>query len=653
MSFFNGGDHEVIIQQSTEELRTLFAPWVGQARRWYAMAYAQPGGPNAASFDPSPRTPHQKKLDMFSEYVSNRVEMIHLNYIGRVSKARPQIDVMTLVPEADQQTKQGLLERWGQGVINEQDLRVQSTARGTSWRRRVIENSSCPGKIIGRVHVYETFKRSGQYTVDWPLFDPLTCYHDFDTWPRRFAREFQTGVGNAMKMLDDLGLPKPAGLDIEAKKTVTMTEFWVEEAMPDGKFAVSWACMLDNHLCGSVMPSKLKRLPIIIVCTHAAASSFQTFSPTGGIQNLNPPGDTRGVTLEDIRYHARPFWASLEHTHRQYQQFVSLLMEGLSWALNGPKMFISEEGTWIMGPEEFGPGSRNSLKPEERIEVMKIAMENVDAAAKLMIGLVDGDYNRLFNPHLFGEGLPGESGFASDLRTSHAEAHILEAADGAATFVKLGLMEGLQQFMDIDGAKMTMRGRTNTGIRGGHIFLEDFSAKDIPESYVLDVQMPPDIPRNKMAALQLALAGIGGGVWSLAEGRREVGITDSTATQRLIDQDQVGNSPVMAQKRILESLVGMALDFEDRARRAKDADRQQALLAAAEWVRSYQASVERQMGLEQSALSANGKQPSPDVLPPEMGRANPDQRALAVGQQSSGVTGRPPTEASVEENVNG
>ena len=646
MGFWNGVGEEALVVESANQLRTNFSGWTAQARVWYHMAYSRPSGRGAAAFDASPRGPHQKTLDFLSEFVSNRVEMIHLNYIGRVSKARPQIDVMALVPEADQQAKQGLLERWCQGVVNEQDLRVQSTARGTSWRRRVIENSSCPGSIIGRVQVRETFPGSGQATVDWPLFDPLTCYYDFDSWPRRFVREFQTGAQNAKMILGNLNLTVPAGLDLDTKKPVTFTEFWVEEDNGKGRYKVSWACLVDNHLASGVQQSKMRRWPLIIVNTHAAASSFQVFSPTsrGGFVAGSTPESDRGITQDDILYHARPFWASLENTHRQYQQYASLLMEGLAWALNGPKMFISEDGTWIMKPEELGPGSRVALKPEERIEIMQVAMANVEAAAKIVLGLVEGDYNRNYNPHLFGEGLPGESGFASDLRSSHAEAHILEAADGASTFVKLGLMEALQQFMDAPNLEMTLRGRTNTGIRGGHIFLEDFSPKDMPESYVLDVQMPPDIPRNKMAALQLALEGIRGGVWSLAEGRREVGITDSIATQRLIDADAVSNSPVMAQKRILENLVGMALEFEDRARRAKDPDRQQALQVAAEWVRSYQMSVERQMGLGQMPATATPAQPSPDVLPPEMGKKNPDQAALAMGEQSSSTGGRPPVE---------
>ena len=628
-----------------EEERKRFGPWFDRMQAMYEMVNPRKQGVSARARIASPRqlTPEAVAVrDYASQYVSARMAAIHQNYMGRIISGTIRADAATIADSRAEQESQAGLERWSRGVIAEQDARVFRSARGTSWRKQAASYSSCPGKMINRVHLTESPESpesAGAAMVTWDLLDPMTCMHDFDASPRHFAREFKMARRKARALLWELEMPEPVGIKWDEKETLTCVEWWHEEPTGERRnpYRVYRGFLVDEKMA-ALRESEFRRIPIVIACINASPGV-----PIPVRQQTGQEG--REMSTEDMLYHAQPLYAALEHIHNIFQDFMSLGMEELAWQLNKP-IIVHQEGQKVtLNPDIFGPGQTLLLPEGVRIQkgLDGPTIGNIDAVLRAFTLIVDQEADRVFPSVLFGQGGTASSGYQDWLQSSHAGAVFADPTAGIAGLVKNSLIETLEQWKLRDDLTLPLRGKIGGGVDAGNVHIEEFSIKDMPKQPALEITVSADLPENKQGNMLLAINGVKSGLVDKQMARGSiVNIHDALAVQDRIDQEMVHDSEPMVQERILDSFYQSAEAAEEEAARTTDRVKKVKLLREAyRWrgrAEVYEAAL---TGAVRQPRQGRGiKNPPPDQLPTELGPRNPDQQAAAEGRPNA-YTGGP------------
>ena len=637
MSFWEGGGSaEKLGNDSVSDFRTQFRPWQEDVKVYLQMIDPQPTGRNADLWlHGQERAEADRVRAANAENVSSRVAGIYANVVGRVAKSPPRIRVAVRAPEAEQKDKQAMMLRWARGLLNEQDYLTQYYGLGTSFARRMASYAASMGKVVEFINVTESLTKSGEAVVDWQLFDPLQCYHTIGaSWPRRFLRHYQAGTGDVQKDLDDLGI---AGVTIDAtKKLHEVAVFWVEEVVRGRGFEVSWAITVDEKLVADPKETKLKRMPNFVL-TANSSPTFSTFTQT------YPSGNDRALTVDAIRHHARAMYANLRHTHFQSQEYTSLLMDGLAWAANPVKTIISPDGSVTLNAQQLGPGATLSMTPEVVVKFLETSVRGMEVASVLE-KVFEAEYVREYNPVLFGESFPGDSGYKDYLKGNSAGIQLQETSRCAGVAHELGVMEITQRVRDL-GLNMTLESHRITGMEAGHFIAETFKATDFPEQFIIDIQMAPDVPKDDAAAFAVARQALDLGMSLETVFSDMLHVENATTEIERRQEQDIQQSPQMQQRKIGLALVNEWIRLAAAAKRAKNPDRKQAIQALAESARNDLRLLQAQLAGGAPPAPTQPLNPRVEVMPAQQGAKNPQLAAEAVGApgSSTGTNGRPPT----------
>lgn len=650
MALFDGVNTESYVKTSFAEMRRSFQQWTQRMLAVRRKLNPQPTGvpPNERfqGIDQFPRL--QLYNAQWTQFTSADLRLFHRMFKGRMLRnAPPQFRGAVTSGNPDDLERFEKLERFCYGVLNLLNHEVSSTGAGTSWLSNLVDMIACPGKVICLPQVRETFPGSGQATVTADLWDPLTVYHDF-TWPMRYVHEYRTGALNAYKKLREMGLPWPASVrnkpDANTDAPVTFGEFWVES--PDGKggMEVYRAILINGELAGDVWKSKALHLPLVNVAVHATTATYQV----AGLVGPSAVMGSRGMTMDALLYHAEPFYAPLVHTDEEWEQTVSMAINGFAKRLDPAILVMSKDGAMKLPIGAEQPGSITRVDADMLVKklIEDVSQEAGVAFDKLQAIFVD-EKNKLVNPALFGQSSPGDSGFLDASKASHAMATFQESVEGCQIAVTNVMMEIIHQFREQPGLEMKLSGSTPRGYAARQFFsMSGFKASDLPErdGYVLVTAWEPDLPVNNMQKLSEFLQGQGKG-FSQTHGMVNIlGIPEPIAMLREMDRDAVHQSPQAQAVRVLvgmrheaEALLAAAAQVNDPAGRRR-------AMREARIAEGFYEKMEQQL-MGQSQGQGSQEQPPgtpPEAMPPELGGENPDQMALAAGEQSSYAGGPGP-----------
>ena len=646
------------ISDSVQELRPAFREWAKRGRRIQSMLNAEPGqmfssddlagrlGSNATS-----------ALANMSEYVSGRMTIIKDNIVGRAVSFPPKIEPAVLEEEKEEQGKQKRLFQFFHGIHNVLNDRQQAMWGGTSWDRMVLEHVITFGKVITIPHAATGPDGNLEFRAD--ILDPLTCWHDFDSFPRRFGRDFMLGASDAERMLQlfvDSGkltaVPKRIIDLVENEKrdkgAVQVTDFWVEQ-YHQNTLVVYRAVLIGAMLAGS-WETDFATLPHAGATVHSSPGSYLDFSGGSAPQSV---GSKRGVAADRVTRHAQSVLAPLYYINEQFRQYMSLIMEGLSNAMNPGREVIIQQGSPEEPPrhEQIGPGAMWIHDETVAHRIQDQATGNISQATQLFRDIIDEEFNRLANPVIFGHSNPGDSGYLQVNKVSHANAVFRESTRGASVFMKRTFDELARQFVD-SGLTFKMDGWKHQGKGAPQFFPGDsFAPRDMPNQYVLNVEVLTDLPQNDAAKLEMFLAG-SGQAFSKRQGRVHIlDDEDPDLTQALIDQEEYEAMPIVKSRRFLRTMRQEIAALRSEAARAISS-RERLLIEVEVGI------AEQEYEAARRELQGEAPQPpmppmpgmqgagfSPMVSPPEAGvGTNPDRNAEARGEVSSFTGGRPRTE---------
>ena len=651
------------MKSSVAELRESFnKDWIPTARKIQSMIHPEPGTV-MTSADLAGRigSRPEQAMSHMSDYVSARMTLIKNNFVSRSVTFPPKIEPALIENDPEQQQRHSRLFQFFHGVHNVLNERTQETFLGTSWDRQVMENIAIFGKVLSIPHA-----RNGSNGVEFSadILDNLSCYHDFDSWPRRFVSEKDRGVSDVRELLNGFmadgridSLPSELLKKLNEKdgskdrnktgESVTVSDFWVEEHVDGDKLKVWHGILVDDEPAG-LWVTPFERLPVVGSMAHAGTGSFRGLS-----QNNRGSNDDRGVTFDRITHHASSVLAPLYYINEQFKQYMSLLMEHLARTMNpGTETIIGEDSREMPPtPDQIGPGSNWVHGPTIQMRSQEGFSGDVAQAADIFMRIIDGEFDRLANPVLFGMSNPGDAGYLFVNKISHANAVFLESTKAGSVFIKRVFDELTHQFKEanlefhVDGWKYKGRGAPQF-FPGG-----DFTKADLPDQYILNVEVLTDLPKNDAAKMDLFLQGAGK-AFSIRQGRAHIlDDEDPDLTQELIEQEQFEATPVIMSIRTLTALRREIKAVKDAAEDAADPLEAFELTKQAMFLdRAYQSAETQMLGQVENRFGqpeAQGRF-SPETLPPEMGvGTNPDENAEARGTISSSLQGRPRTEGVV------
>lgn len=634
-----------IMQAFLPEGQDIYGPWIERMKGMYRMVTPTLGDVKGPS--DSTRSATEQARAHFCEFFSSQITTMVANFIGRALNSPPQINTAVIAPEGSEKEKQSMLERVIQGFINEQDQKAQDAVRGTSWLWGVTRDSAMAGKIIGRVEARESYPGSGLLSIDCPLFDPLSCYHDFEGEQRRFIREFRVSRPNAIARLRRLQLPLPVGFDKAAQGPVQMAELWFQEPDPDkpGRNRVWTGAMLDSKLAGDMRRTHHFHWPLIIIATHAGRG-LQTGGGRGGLAAWDGRSSA-GLATDEMLYHSQPFFAPLQHLYNNYNEFMSIGMMGIMAGLLKNKRFRTREPGRMPTADEQAPGATWRIHPDDQLEFDNETVVGIAELLDKYEDIVRREFARLYHEIHFGISPPGDSGFKGIQQTSASNAIVNEPLRGVSVFLHAMGVEALHQWEEFEsGLKIEYKGHTSTGLQAGNLVVQEFELKDMPKSYAFEVNIGPLIPTDNMQSMTYVSAGLQNGTLDMDWAREKgLNLPDSGAVQARIDAYQMHNSPQAQAERLIAKMWDDVDLLDHQAAREQNQIKRLRLMVAAIRARQHAEAFDAQL-TGQAQTAASPRPPAgtpPEVLPAEAGLENPDLMAAARGEQSSSTQGRGPS----------
>ena len=653
MGFFDGGNALQIAKQAREDRRAAHRAYQNQLLIWDAMLFPEKVtrilDSNDLRVDPRWRQLAKDTSRVVLEWPRTRANAYH----NRLTRAQSIIEIAS-VDDPVEDLKVSRLEEVLFGLLNMlDDTVVSSGGMDHSWDSMYKKALIRRGKVIGRPHLRETYPGSGQAMFECPIFNPYSFYHDFEGHPKLFMNEYQVRRDHLDAFVANLdpfakaGIPQRA-MSVKDTGFVTITDIMVEEPDPDsdtGELRVLNAMLVetpDGGLDGTpateavfedvFYKTPFKHSPYVIMSMHSDVLDF--YSKEDITNNSLTLGGGR-----DLVRHAEPFFAPAEDALKALSAAYGLEYDSLVFKIHADLLetIPAESGDEPIDQEAVGPGGIHRVEPGHTISAIDrggqtlYQFKAIDAMMEELESIFPSTLVRAL-------ATPALSGFAINSIQDHNENILIPGTRAAAVFKERVLREALHQWQDEKNSKLELglQWRSIRGERAGHMMMGTFKVSDLPKSYMINVDEPPEVPWDAMRAANTFTI--------LTQGDRP-GMSQSTAMSRILKiQDVPGEQRRIRQEqiaRIPKLVMGDAIrGLYDKLR-----------LLRAEMTQTTNPVILASIQIEETLLlneikrleqEASGGQPpaslpvaagpAPEASPPEEGPMNPDIAALVQGQ---------------------
>lgn len=570
-------------------------------------------------------------------------------------RSEPVIRVATHGAGAESQALRDEAETFefaSHGILNMLTQNLLDAYEGwDSWMQQVIANMVFTSKAVAMVKVSETFLGSGIATVDAPLCDPSTFYHDWGrSQVKRFLYERFLRKEELLEVLAEQGRrwrqDYSTSKEFAAKKDgdrCSYADFWVQE--PDGKggMLVHESMLVDGEMAFDPIRRNLPRAPFVI--------SSVRFDPHDEIAAPSTQGGA-GATMESdsVLHFAEPFMWSVRETVHQIESLMSISYDGAGWdALPMMVENVAQNPIPEEGQQQVGAGKKVTVTEGTRSWAFVTRGGNplnVDKRLEDLHNILDGRVPRgLINAMA----APGESGILYEREIDQWEKALIPYANSCATMAEQVLSMAWEQFERAGDLRFSVDGKWKSGHMAGKLVLVDFEAKHLPKQRRIRVRMPPMLPRDKYKAVQNAIFAVDNGLMSRVDALDHfVQIENVEELVRRADQDRRAKDP-----RIMELAMLEDLDIKLQAEERKllllmdGSEAWTAQFFVVDVLRRRIARLQQAMlGTPSPREGPLGPRPSPEIQPPEaQGQASPDEQAVpgmrAPGNLRPGVAPNP------------
>jgi len=653
MGFFDGGNALQIAKQAREDRRAAHRAYQNQLLIWDAMLFPEKVtrilDSNDLRVDPRWRQLAKDTSRVVLEWPRTRANAYH----NRLTRAQSIIEIAS-VDDPVEDLKVSRLEEVLFGLLNMlDDTVVSSGGMDHSWDSMYKKALIRRGKVIGRPHLRETYPGSGQAMFECPIFNPYSFYHDFEGHPKLFMNEYQVRRDHLDAFVANLdpfakaGIPQRA-MSVKDTGFVTITDIMVEEPDPDsdtGELRVLNAMLVetpDGGLDGT--PATEAVFEDVFYKTPFKHSPYVIMSMQSDVLDFYSKEDITNNSLtlgggRDLVRHAEPFFAPAEDALKALSAAYGLEYDSLVFKIHADLLetIPAESGDEPIDQEAVGPGGIHRVEPGHTISAIDrggqtlYQFKAIDAMMEELESIFPSTLVRAL-------ATPALSGFAINSIQDHNENILIPGTRAAAVFKERVLREALHQWQDEKNSKLELglQWRSIRGERAGHMMMGTFKVSDLPKSYMINVDEPPEVPWDAMRAANTFTI--------LTQGDRP-GMSQSTAMSRILKiQDVPGEQRRIRQEqiaRIPKLVMGDAIrGLYDKLR-----------LLRAEMTQTTNPVILARIQIEETLLlneikrleqEASGGQPpaslpvaagpAPEASPPEEGPMNPDIAALVQGQ---------------------
>ena len=645
MGFFDGGNALQIAKQARDDRRIAHRAYQTQLLIWDAMLFPEKItailDSNALRIDPEWRQ-HAKDLSrVVLEWPRTRANAYH----NRLTRAQSIIEIASK-RDAVEDLKISRLEEVVLGLLNMlDDVVVSSGGMDHSWDSQYKKALIRRGKVIGRPHLRETFPGSGLATFECPLFNPYSFYHDFEGHPKVFINEYEVRRDQLDDFVAKLDPFAGAAIPEKAKAAkgtdyMTISDILIEEPDPDSEtneLRVQSAMLIET--ADGLGEGGLQTEAVyedVFYTTPFQHSNYVIASMHSDVLDFysRQSETTNDLTFgggRDLTRHAEPFYAPAEEALKALSAAYGLEYDSMVFKVHADLLetIPQDSGDEPIDQETAAPGVTHVVEPGHtvsRIDHSGQTLHQFRAIDRMIEELEDVFPTSLVRA-ITGNDL---SGFAINSIQDINENVLIPGTRAAAVFKQRVIRECLHQWQDEKNKHLVLnlQWKSPRGEHAGHVFMGEFKIGDLPESYIINVDEPPEVPFDAMRAANtftILTQGDRPGMSQATAMSRILKIQDVPGEQRRIREEAIARIP----KLVLGDAVRGLYD-KLRTLRQERADTKDNVKLAS--IRIEEIQIQREIARLEA--EADGGQPprqlpapsgpEPSASPPEEGPDNPD-----------------------------
>ena len=541
------------------------------------------------------------------KWVSNEPKVFYDTSVALISLYPPRFrHPLTINYEPEEKIKMDKAERLDIGILRNLDYR--QLRRGQSYWLRELAYWVLSGWYS--VFVVVTKGRDGvEFIAD--CWDPLTVYPEWDSnGLTKCIRTFEVDKRTALAMLSDFS---DKGLKFEFKEPqvfdrIKVINYWLDDR---GK-VYNAIRMGENDIKPLKLEKNLDHIPIFVGAIGVPEKLSDGWQGRWG-ENI--------IASNRDMYEYENMMISLEATIMAETAYPNIVSQ-------------TRAGAPAVKAEDMkGYGAIIPLKLEDKLSLLKHAATPTEA--NVLLSWVKRQIQKAsFADTVYG-GIPNIeiSGFALSQYMAAIKYKIGPYLTAMQHIISSIFSELETQYKIGKFPKITLSTTNPVEMKKGLFFVEEFSPKDVPDSRYLEVTIPITSAIDKTQQIIFARQAIQPPQLISRETLWDelLDIQDSEQEYIRILQDQMLEMPVVKQIAMIEQLRERELLY-----------RNQGKFAEADALKKYIMMLEMELGMRQGIPEKPGGVP-PDVMPPEMGGASPDQKRSAFGMPPPGLARRAQT----------
>ncbi len=545
------------------------------------------------------------------KWVLNEPKVLFDTCVSLMSAYQPRFRLplsINFTPE--DQSNMNKSERFLLGIFRSLDDRQRR--QGKSYWLRELAFWVASGWYAPFVHIEK--KDNGEIQFRCDLFDPITCYPEWDAnGLATFVRTYQVDKRTAFSMAESWGKESEFKPD-EADTTITVINYW-----KNMKGEVYNCVYLGDTELKELTIEPFDEIPIFI-------------GTVGSPERVD--SDDNSTWQQRV---GENIIAANRDNYDYMNSMVSLMAQSMAETAYPEKVTTTDTGEPAVKAEDIrGFGNIIPLKTGETLEAFKHAA--TPAEVNMLISMLGQTMQRGGLPSVVYGGLAQElSGFAISQLMASIKYKLSPYLNTMEMVISAIATEFLRQYKEGHYGKVSLPAVSRKSIDKGQFFIEDFTREDVPEVIYVDVNIPLTSPLDKTQQIMFARQALAPPqlmsrktLWD-----EVLDVQDSEQEYARIIEDQSLELPIMKQIAIME-------DLRIRAQALRDENKPESAKALEKYIQMLE--MQLSGGSQKPATQTGGTPGTPsNVMPAEAGSPSPDALRSVLGVSPPGLSRAPQT----------